>query len=198
MLDRLVDVLLEFLDLFRFWEIIEPTEVGLIYTLGRDTSVIRFNNGFFNTGFHFIAPFQLETVTVVNIQWNWDSTSYQSLTTKDEKSIICQIAYKYRLVDEDDKVRINIVGLDDEVATRRLTFGAAVAAVVEESTFEEVRGATEKGMNHAILELARKELNQWGYKLAVIEWIQRTPSRTYRLMQDQVTTVNQISTGEED
>jgi hydrogenase maturation factor len=120
----------------------------------------------------------------VNIQWNWESTPYQSLTTKDGKAIICQIAYKYRLLDEPDKVRKHIVELNDETATRVLAFGAAVAAVVEVSTLQELREATEEGVNKAILELARKELNDWGYKLTKVEWVQRPEMRTLRLMQD--------------
>jgi hypothetical protein len=197
MFDKLIQLILDFIDLFRFWEVIDETEMGLVYTFGRDTRVIASRDGWFKTGLHLIAPFNIEAVTVVNIQTNWDSTVYQSLQTKDGHSVVCQVAYKYRLLAEKDKVRKFIVELDDETATRRLAMGAAVAAIVEVSTLSEVREATEEGLNRAILELGRKELNPWGYKLFTLEWIQRTPSRTIRLMQDSVSTVNQIQIGDE-
>ncbi len=217
MLDKLVDVLLSFMSLFRFWEIIGPDQVGLVYTLGRDTSYLTSTNGWFGTGFHLLAPCGLEEVMTANIQWDWDTVPYQSLETKDGKPIITEIGYKFRLRAEEDKVRKFLVMLNNERNTRRIAIGAAACSVVSDSTLEELRkdemeiellekeNEDEKednsdeeavayvGIKKQILDLARDELTPWGYQIARIKWLQRTTSRTYRIMQDQQSTPSRIS-----
>lgn len=197
----------------------DPTEMGVIYSLGRDTSILSSKNGFLGSGFHFVAPFDLESVITTNIQWNWESIPYQSLTTKDGKQIIVETAYRYRLRPESEKIRKNIVMLNDELTTRKLAVGAAVASVIEQTTIEDLRKGeaeidtselTEKQLKkleeddstaeekdqiytdkvrRLILVAARKELRRWGYQISHVEWLQRTDSRTYRFMQDRVGTV---------
>jgi hypothetical protein len=219
MFDKLVDVILDFIRWFQFWVIIDVEEVGLIYTLGRDTWVIRADNGWFGTGLHLIAPFDIEEVKTVNIQWGWENLSYQSLETNDGKLLIVQVGYKYRLrSDNDGKIRKFFVYLGDEDSTRRLAIGAAVCSVVANNSHEELKkGETEielpldseeseeesdeesvtyVGIKKQILDIARGELTPWGYQIGKIEWLQRTQSRTYRIMQDQTTVVNKISMGD--
>lgn len=202
MFDKLIEVLLDFLGWFQFWVIIGPADVGVVYTLGRDTSYITSKNGWFGTGFHLLAPFDLEGVLTANIQWDWDAISYQSLETKDGKLLIVQIAYKYRLQDNEDKIRRFLVCLNDERNTRRMAIGSAVCSVVADSTHEELKkGETEVevreadeddessepkyvGIKKQIFDGSRAELTYWGYRIAKIEWLQRTRSRTFRIMND--------------
>lgn len=203
MFDKLIEVILDFISWFQFWVIIDPIEVGIVYTLGRDTDYLTSENGWFGTGFHWIAPFELEEVKVVNVQWDWDAIRYQSLMSKDGTALIVQMGYKYRIVAEEHKIRKFLIELNDEGATRRIAIAAAVCAVVSESTVEELKkGETavelpdeddeEKdviyaGIKKQILDYARSELTPWGYRIGKIEWVQRTLSRTYRFMQDQQT-----------
>ena len=225
MLNKLVDVILNFIGWFQFWVVIDPTEMGVVYTLGRDTAVFNSFNGFLGSGLHFIAAFDLEEVVTANIQWDWESTPYQSLTTKDGRPIIVQAAYRYRLRPDAEKVRKNIVLLNNETSTRKMAMGAAIATAVEQATLEELRKGevaidtselTEKQLKEIedsldeeekdqiytdkvkrlILKEARKELRRWGYQISHIEWLQRTDSRTYRFMQDMTT--NKIQVGDVD
>lgn len=214
MFDKLIEVILDFIGWFQFWVLIDVEEVGLVYTLGRDTTIIRSDNGLFYTGLHLIAPFEIEEVQTVNIQWGWENLSYQSLETKDGKNLIVQVGYKFRLrVDNEGKLRKFFVELNDEDNTRRLSIGAAVCAVVADNSHDELKkGETEVelgpedgedegtvryvGIKKQILDFARKELLPWGYQIGKIEWLQRTQSRTYRIMQDQTTVTNKISVGD--
>lgn len=186
MFDRLIEFLIDFIGLFQFWEIIEPTEWGLVYTFGRDTAILKCNNGLFGTGLHLVAPFNIEIITTVNMQMDWLDLPYQSLVTKDAHPVTVQGSFKRRLVQEEDKFRKFVIELNDEYAAQKIAMGAAVATVVEFSTLQELKDATDEGLNKAILDLGRKELNQWGYKLYEFRWLQRTPNRVFRLIQDQI------------
>ncbi len=213
MLDKLIDVILDFIGKYQFWVIIDPYEVGIVYSLGRDTKYITSTNGWFGTGLHWLAPFDTEEVKVVNIQWDWDAIRYQSLMSKDGTPLIVQMGYKYRIVAEEHKIRKFLIELNDEGATRRIAIAAAVSAVVSEFTIEELKkGETavelpdeddeEKdvvyaGIKKQILDYARSELTPWGYRIGKIEWVQRTLSRTYRIMQDQQT-IQQAPSEEEE
>jgi len=189
MFDRLIDLIIDFIDLFRFWVVIDAHEWGLVYTLGRDTRILTPRNGLFRTGFHFLGPLNIEEVMTVSMRYEWEDLPYQSLVTKDGKAVVVQGSFKFRLLKDEEKFRRFVVELGDEQRARKIAMGAAIASVVENSSLEEIKQATDEGLNQVILDLARKELNQFDFKLYEFRWLQKTTSRTYRFMQDSVNTI---------
>ena len=57
MLDRLIDVLVQFIDLFRFWTVVRVYEGVVRLRLGTNPVVLA-------PGFHWIAPFRIDHLLV--------------------------------------------------------------------------------------------------------------------------------------
>jgi len=172
MLDRLIDLILNFLHLFKFWVVIDEFEYGLVFTFGKPTRELK-------RGIRPVIPLAIEKVYVIRTWYDTVATTVQSLVTKDAKNVSVQGTFKYRLMP--DKIRAYIITLGDEGTALSDYIEASVSRVVENSTWDELVEKPEK-IRQEVLEEVRKHLNQFGFKFYDFQWTQKTYSRTLRLL----------------
>lgn len=92
MFDKLIDVLLSFLHLFRFWTIVSEYERAIVLRLGKFHRRLE-------PGWHPLIPFNIEHVLSDNVVPATKVLPPQSLTTKDNKSIVISAIVIWRIVD---------------------------------------------------------------------------------------------------
>jgi regulator of protease activity HflC (stomatin/prohibitin superfamily) len=181
MFDKLIDVLLQFLDLFRGWVIVRAGTVTVIYTLGRPTRVCRADDGWFNTGFHpkFCLGIDQEDDTSVREEL-WCMAS-QDLQTKDGKFVRVSGAFNFNIVPE--KVVVWQTTLGDENGAVPTAFRSAIAETIVRRDLTDLLEVDEqKGLRQEILDRARKSLNKYGYSISDFKWVERTGAKTYRFI----------------
>jgi len=178
--EKLVDFLLEFVDLFRFWVVIDYSEKGIVSTWGRLGREISSSDGWLSTGLHLIWPLGIEEAVTAGIQDEWENMSPQSLVTSDGQHVVVQGSFQYTILPE--KVRTHVETLGEEDAARGGAMRAAVSLNVEARPYADLVDDT-KELRKAILASARGTLNPYGYKLKDFQWLQKTDSRTFRIIQ---------------
>ena len=181
MLNRLVDLIVSFLHLFRFWFVVEPWEHAFKTTLGRDAGTLGKDNTEkdFSRGLNFRWPFNIDEVHYIDTLNETADLGRQDLTTSDGISVTVAGMFRYQI--RADKIREFTYGLGDETTAIIDYLQAAVALVVETHPLEQLLDP-EYVLAEMILEEARKSLNKYGLKLHEFRWTQKTAARTYRLI----------------
>jgi regulator of protease activity HflC (stomatin/prohibitin superfamily) len=91
MLDRLIDVLLQFIDLFKFWEVVAEYRRGVVFRFGRCRDKL------WGPGIHWRMPFGIDYIVHVNTTLETRSLPPQSLTTSDGLDITVSAVVSYRV-----------------------------------------------------------------------------------------------------
>ena len=181
MLDRLIDFLLNFLDLFRFFFAVKEGTVAVVYTLGRSTRIAGPHDGWFKTGLHLRAPLGIELEEDTSIREEIACFAGQDLQTKDDKKVRVSGAFTYAVVPE--KVVIWQTILGDEGTALPTALRAAIGETIIRRDLADLMEVDElKGLRQEILDRARKTLNSYGYRITDFKWVERTEARTYRLI----------------
>lgn len=168
MFDRLIDLLVQFIDLFRFWEIVEAGEHGMRFTLGKAGKDFR-------AGFHWKLPFNIQKFIFFSTKTDTHELEPQTLISADGKNVTVQVYVKYRIRPE--KAYAFIVELDEGSALFDIG-RTAVAEVIEKHPADIPRVLFEQ----KVLDIMRNHLNQFGFKFLDCGLTQRTVSRTYRVI----------------
>lgn len=92
MLDKLIEVILEFIGLFKFWRVIPVNKEGVRIRWGKHPKLML-------PGFHWIIPFEIDHVKACVVKPEWVSTHAIHLTTTDLKTVTVAPAIKYMIVD---------------------------------------------------------------------------------------------------
>jgi regulator of protease activity HflC (stomatin/prohibitin superfamily) len=180
-LEKLVDVILQFVDLFRFWTIVNEGNVNVIYTLGRITRILYPSKGWFGTGLYFKGPFKIEDDVDVNTREEAEVIANQDLMTSDKRTVRVSGAFRYQVVPE--KAGLFLTSLGDEHTARTAYFRASLAETILRKTYEDLMSTDElKDFKQEILERSRAQLNRYGYKIYDFWWVERTSGATFRLI----------------
>ena len=105
MLDRLIDVLVEFIGLFQIWFYIDEYEEGIVLRCGKFNRVVK-------PGFRWILPFSVEEVLVDNVVPTTTALGVQSLHTLDDKHINIECVLLWKITDI-RKVLLEVEDADD-------------------------------------------------------------------------------------
>jgi regulator of protease activity HflC (stomatin/prohibitin superfamily) len=92
--DKLIDVCIQFIQLFQIYTFVDQYERGVVLTAGK------FRGRRIGPGFHFIWPFAVDRVITTNVMPEPVVFGLQSLETKDGRPINIQAAIVYEVVDE--------------------------------------------------------------------------------------------------
>lgn len=181
MFDKLIDVLLLFLDLFRGWTVCQEGTRVVIFTLGRVTRVCGPKNGWFYTGFHPKLCLGIEKDTEVCVRDERFILTNQSLSTSDGKKVTISGAFTYAI--RPDRVVEWLVECGDENLLLPASLKAAIAETLIRHSLTELLEKDElKDLRQEILDRGRKELKKWGYEVSDFKWIDRAEARIYRLI----------------
>jgi len=180
MLDKLVQLFIDFLYLFKFWYIMDPYEAGHTFHFGARGRHIGPTNGWFGSGFHLIWP-----VNITNVRY-FDTTDESSalpprdLVTKDGKPVKVGGVFRYRVRGE--KAWDFLVTLGDDTEAIHNFMAMAMAKAVSQSSLSELFGS-EGVMEWLVVEEARKHLGRYGIKIMDFYWDHKAaPTRIIRVM----------------
>lgn len=177
MLDRVVDVLLSWLELFQFWVVISEFERGVVLTLGR------FKGRILDPGFHWHWPFRVDWVYVENIVTRTHVLNPQALTTKDGRTISVTAVITFNIRDI-KKAVLEVEGVDHAIND---SCSAAVGAHVGGCDWGELRG---EPAADALTKACRRQAWRYGIE---IERVQLTDLALCRVIRLHAASINDIS-----
>lgn len=169
MIDRLVELFIQFLELFRFFWVIREWERGVTLRFGRWRGKIM------GKGLHFILPFYIDEVHVINIIPTVAELDPQTIVTKDKVVVVIQALIKYQVEDP----KICLVDVENEIdAVKEFTEGA-IHTIVTETDYTT---ANVKDIEKEVKEKARREVGKWGIKIHSVVIKSFGKMNTIRLM----------------
>lgn len=127
MLDKLLDFVIQFIELFRFWVVIHPYEAGVQLRLGKFYKTL-------DCGLHWIIPFGVDHIASEHIVPTTHSLGDESITTADGKSLGFHAIVTYR-VHNIKKALLDVEDVDHAV---RDACSGEIGRVLRESTYEDI------------------------------------------------------------
>lgn len=181
MLDRLIDVLLNFVDLARFWIVVGEGDRVVVYTLGRPTRLLAPGRGWLNTGLYLKAPLGIECDITTSVREEQYTLANQTLATRDGHVVCVCGSFRYSINPQDVITWQTTLG--DENNAFPSAMRAAVAETIIRRPLDDLLDVDElKGLRQEILERCRRNLGRYGYKIHDFWWAERAQVRTYRLI----------------
>ena len=169
MLDRLIDLLLQWVSFFVPFVVIDDFERGVVLRFGRFNRVLE-------PGFHWIVPFEVDRVLVDNVVPRTMNMGAQSLTTSDGVQVALGLILTCRIHDI-RKALLEVEGVDDAV---RDCCYAEVGGIVHQHTWQEMQV---EEINEDMLRACRRRAFQYGVEVMRVQISDLAKTRTYRLMQ---------------
>ena len=167
MFDRLVDLLVQCISLFKAWEVVACYQAGVVLRFGK-------HNRNLGPGIHWIWPMGIEHVFVAHTVTNTTNLGVQSLTTKDGHSISISGLLTWKIVDA-PKFLLEVEGGQEAIAD--LTFGA-VADQVQSSTWAQV---SEAEFPARVATKLRRRAGRYGIEIERLQFSDLTRCRSLRL-----------------
>ena len=167
-LERLFDLLVEFIDLFRCWFIIDQYERGIVLQLGKFRREV-------GPGFHLMLPFRMDQVLVDNVVTRTANLRTQTLTTQGGKDVVLSPVLSYRIRDL-KKFMLEVEGAEHALAD--VTYGT-IADMVRHSTFEDM--LTDE-WHDALYKEVRKQGFCFGIEVLAVRLSDLGQLRSFRLI----------------
>ncbi len=168
-MERLAELFQALKDFLAFWVVIHEYEIGLLFRFGK---VVRE----MPVGFHWLIPFA-DVVLVENIVYKTEEMDYQSLTTKDDVSVVLASVLSYRIKNI-KKFLVDVEDADSVVVD--ITYGL-VNEYVRRNTWDQVR---ELKFQQEIYEEIRSKAFKWGIEVVGFSFSNMVKTKAIRLMQD--------------
>lgn len=92
MFDKLIDLLIEFINYFKFWRVIPKNKRAVRNRLGKRLKEL-------DPGLHFVFPFEIDHVDACVVEPEWTTSDAVHITTLDLKTISVGPTIKYKIVD---------------------------------------------------------------------------------------------------
>jgi regulator of protease activity HflC (stomatin/prohibitin superfamily) len=151
MFDKLVDTLINFLELFKFWEVLQPWEEGIRVRLGKYKKPVEV----LTAGFHWILPFKIDVINTTSIARQAIDLGSQTVTTLDDKCIVIESILTFETKD----VEKALFKVGDEVSAVSERIQSIIRSEIIKTNFSEVNSeAIEKSIN----DQSKKEGSKWG------------------------------------
>ena len=169
MFDRLVDLFVQFLHLFRFFTAIRAYEGGVVLRFGKFHRVVE-------PGFRWMWPFRIEEVLVASVALETIRLDPQSLTSKDGVSVVIAVVVTYSVSDVHAYL-IRVWNAQNVIEDSAL---GIVARVVESSTWEQL---VKPDFSEDLARQTRRAARKWGVDVSNVQVVDLTRSRSIRLIQ---------------
>lgn len=167
MFDKLLDFILNFIGLFRFWHAMPTEYAGFIRRFGVPKRDLK-------PGLNFMLPFNIETTTTVDMrQWS-DVLPPQSLRTKDGVDIVVRLMVAYRVHDPRTFV-LEVFDATNNI--QDLAMGTLGSAVAKARASDVYSGVVLEKVRDRIIRAAAK----WGIEVVKVQLTDTTPAPSYRL-----------------
>lgn len=169
MFDRLLDVILNFLDQILPIAVVNQTDKGVRLRFGKFKEVL-------NPGWHFKIPF-IDEVLKHTVLWTTISLTSQSLTTKDRKGVVVKAVIKYRISD----IETFVLEVWDAIdALSDMTQGI-IFDIIKEKSLDELQTSDLKPL---ISRKVRNEAKRWGIEVDTVTLSDFAEITSIRLLND--------------
>lgn len=169
MLDRLVDLVVSCIELFRFWQVVAPFEEGVQIRLGKFNRILA-------SGLHFVLPFGIDHCIIQCVVPTTHSLGDESITTKDGKSIGFSAVVTYQIRD----IKKALLEIEDVTHAVRDACSGEIGRVLRESTWEEILASE---MLDKLTMACRKRGWKYGIEIMSTQLAGISLVRSIRLMQ---------------
>jgi len=176
MFDRLIDLLVDFVQIFQFWVVIDEYERGVVLTLGKRRYRFLFwkRNPVLQPGFHWVIPFDVDQIFVDNVVPAAMDLGEQSLTTEDGVEIVIQGMVLWSINDI-EKTVLKVEEVDDVL--HQASCGI-IGDTVADSTWKHIHA---NGFADEISETITKEADGWGVTVHEFRFIDLSKAPSLRL-----------------
>ena len=157
MLDKLVETILNFIQLFKFWDVLQPWEEGTRVRLGKYPEPVKV----LEAGFHWIIPFTIDVIHTVSIARQATELGSQTITTLDDKCIVLEAVLTYEI--EDIEKALFKVG--DEISAVKERIQSIIRNEIVKTNFNEINS---EALEESINDKSKKEGNKWGIKVVSV------------------------------
>lgn len=169
MFDKLVDVILGFIHLFKFWVVFQPYEAGVQIRLGTFRKIL-------NPGFHWLLPFGIDYCVAEHTTPTTHSLGDESVTSKDGKSVGFHAIVTYR-VSNIQKATLEVTDVNHAVLDAT---SGEIGRVMRESTWEEMLAGD---LQDKLSIACRKRGWKYGIEILSIQLAGLALVRSLRIMQ---------------
>ena len=152
MFDRLFDIILQFLDLFRFWEVVDQYERGIVLRLGKFQREL-------DPGVHLLIPFGVDRAIKDNVVPRTMNLGAQSLTTADGVQVVIGVVVTARIHDIQKSI-LEVETVDEAVVDACY---AETASVVHGHTWEQLQAGD---IDEKLRQACRKRA--WSYGVEIM------------------------------
>jgi len=171
MVNRLIDLFVSFLHLFRAWEIIDEYERGVRLRFGK------LYNGALLPGFHWRIPFGVDKILTENVTRTTTALSPQALTTKDGVGVVVSGIVTWRIC---DIVKFLIKVEEAKEILADVTRGV-IRQLVAAHTWDEISYKGEQ-FDDELFKKARTPAFQWGVEVLKVSLSDVAKCRSLRLL----------------
>lgn len=169
MLDRLVDLVVSCIELFRFWQVVAEYEQGVQLRLGKFHRILA-------SGLHFVLPLGIDHCIIQCVVPTTHSLGDESITTKDDKSIGFHAVVTYQVRDI-KKAMLDIENVGHAVLD---ACSGEIGRVLRESTWAEILAPD---MLEKLTTTCRKRAFRYGIEVMAVQLAGVSLVRSIRLMQ---------------
>lgn len=164
--EKLIDLMVQFLEMFRFCTIIDCYERGVLLRLGRFKAALE-------PGFHFQIPCFVDRVITENVTPKLHQLPTQSIVTKDDKQIAmgAVICYSIRSI---EKAVLEVESVNHAVNDACQT---AILDLILASTWDEIRTPE---FGDSLTAKCRKRAWKYGIEIESVRFCELALVRTYR------------------
>lgn len=177
MFDRLVEALLSWIGLFKFWVVCDPYVRGWIVRLGVPAREI-------GPGWHLLWPFRVEVPALVDMRPSTDILDAQSVHCADQQPVVMRLVVTWRVV---DPYKYYFEVFDGRGAVQDAALGCA-GDLARSMTRERLLSGDGQ---RKILNAVRRRALPWGIKVDAVQFADLSAARSVRLWQTQTTAVGQ-------
>jgi regulator of protease activity HflC (stomatin/prohibitin superfamily) len=169
MFDKLIDLFLQFIDLFRFFTVCNEFERGVVLRLGVYQKVLE-------PGFHLILPFNLDQVIYDNVVPRTTNLGAQGLTTRDGKTITLSAIVTAQIRDI-RKATLEVEHVDTALVDSCF---ATIGDLVVSHDWDSIKTPE---FSDAVTKACRRQAFKYGIEILRVQLSDLTPSRALRLFQ---------------
>lgn len=169
MLDKLIDFVIQCIELFKFWIVVHPYEAGVLMRLGKFRKVIE-------CGFHWMLPFGIDHAVTEHIVPTTHSLGDESTVSKCGKSVGFHAVVTYKVRD----IQKALLDVEDVNHAVRDACSGEIGRVMREATWEEMLA---EDILEKLTAACRKRGFRYGIEVMYVQLAGIAPVRSIRLMQ---------------
>ncbi len=180
MLDKVVDLLLNFLQIFQFWVVLDEYEEGVVLTLGRPRKHRFFGlwgSCEIGPGFHWKWPLCVDNVMYANVVPTTTKLGTQSLTTKDGVGIVVSGVVTWQI----KNTKRMLLEVNEPIEALCDCSYSAIAKCIEHSTWEEI---CLDEFSDKLTRAVRSKALFWGIKVSDVTLADKVRTPSIRLITD--------------